>query len=235
MPALATLALSWWRISTWVIPFTPNAASVRTAAALVASPRRVEAGMDPVANLQAVRRDSAMKPTAHHQRPRPRCGASGMKISVATSGWGCSRWGRRFPVGPRRRGSGFDLPLEGARVGWSTLRPFPVLRWDFLGARLLLAQGLDKRPAPRTWLPLRTRSATPARSTARFSSARKRKSYSAEPSAGAGRPPDLCDSYNRTRPTRAGGHTAERLAAGRRRAARRSRLPNLVPTHDRGP
>jgi hypothetical protein len=30
------------------------------------------------------------------------------------------------------------------------------------------------------------------------------------------------------------GHTAEGLAAGRRRAALRSRLPNLVPTHDRG-
>src|SRR5450432_2510593 len=42
----------------------------------------------------------------------------------------------------------------------------------------------------------------------------KRKSYSAEPSGGAGRPPDLCDAYNRRRLTRTGGHTAELLAAG---------------------
>ena len=45
----------------------------------------------------------------------------------------------------------------------------------------------------------RTGRATTARPTASFSSARKRKSYSAETSAGAGRPPDLCDSYNRRR------------------------------------
>ena len=71
--------------------------------------------------------------------------------------------------------------------------------------------------------------------TASFSSARKRKSYSAETSASAGRPPDLCDSYNRMRLTRAGGRTAGRSATARVRAALGLWLPNLVPTHDRGP
>ena len=43
--------------------------------------------------------------------------------------------------------------------------------------------------------------------------------------------PDLCDSYNGRRLIRGSGLTAERLAT----AVPRSRLPNLMPTHDRGP
>ena len=43
--------------------------------------------------------------------------------------------------------------------------------------------------------------------------------------------PDLCDSDNRRRLIRVSGLTTERLAT----TALRSRLPNLVPTHDRGP
>ena len=50
---------------------------------------------------------------------------------------------------------------------------------------------------------------------------------SAEPSVGAGRPPDLCDSYNRRRLIRAGGLTAERLATERGTAALRSRCRTL--------
>src|SRR5450755_4703764 len=46
----------------------------------------------------------------------------------------------------------------------------------------------------------------------------------ARPSGAAGRPPDLCESYNRRRLTRTGGHTAE-PRRGRRRAALRSWLP----------
>ena len=65
------------------------------------------------------------------------------------------------------------------------------------------------------------------RPAASYSSVRKRKSYSAEPSVGAGRPPDLCDSYNRRRLIRAGGLTAESLATERGTAALRSRCPTL--------
>ena len=49
------------------------------------------------------------------------------------------------------------------------------------------------------WPGLSDRRATAARPAASFSSARKRKWYSAETPAGAARPPDLCDSYNERR------------------------------------
>ena len=94
----------------------------------------------------------------------------------------------------------------------------------------------EQAPAPvLAWLSDRTRRATMARPTASISSARKWKSYSAETSAGAGRPPDLCDFYNRRRRHEPADFTAERLAAARGTEALGSRLPYLVPTHDRGP
>lgn len=61
----------------------------------------------------------------------------------------------------------------------------------------------------------RPRRATMARPTASISSARKWKSYSAETSAGACRPRDLCHSYNRRRRREPADFTAERLAAAR--------------------
>ena len=94
----------------------------------------------------------------------------------------------------------------------------------------------EQAPAPvLAWLSDRTRRATTARPTASISSARKWKSYSEETSAGAGRPPDLCDSYNRRRRHEPADFTAERLAAARGTEALGSRLPDLAPTHDRGP
>jgi hypothetical protein len=65
-------------------------------------------------------------------------------------------------------------------------------------------------------------------------SARKGKSYSAEPSGGAGRPPDLCDSYNReaTDPNR---RTYRRASPRETKSGAPIVVANLVPTHDRGP
>ena len=73
------------------------------------------------------------------------------------------------------------------------------------------------------------------RYTASFSSARKRKSYSAEPSGGAGRPPDLCDSYNRRRLTDPNRRTYRRASPRETKSGASIVVADLVPTHDRGP
>jgi len=79
-------------------------------------------------------------------------------------------------------------------------------------AHLTVARVAEQPPASTpTSLLVRTRRATTARPAARFSCARKRKSFSAETSVGADRPADLRDSYNRRRLTLARGLTAERL------------------------
>jgi hypothetical protein len=82
----------------------------------------------------------------------------------------------------------------------------------------------SKSGQDQSWSPWRRR-ATTTRPTASFSSARKRKSSSAATGAGAARPPDLRDSYERRRLTPARGLTAPRRATARGTAAFRPRLP----------
>ena len=78
-----------------------------------------------------------------------------------------------------------------------SVRPDRLARPENCGC-LWSAGVIQKRSGTLIGIPRRTRRATTARPTARIASARKR-TYSAVTSAGAGRPPDLCDSYNRRR------------------------------------
>jgi hypothetical protein len=87
------------------------------------------------------------------------------------------------------------------------------------------ASWIGANPRPPLW----TRRATPTRSSASFSSAKKQKAYSAEPSAGAGRPPRF---VRFLQPQAADPSQRTHRRAPRHRGLP-SRLPKLMHTHGR--